>query len=80
MWRLVGEAAQVGVEAHSVFGVQQAAQGTTEIASQIGAVSTAAGETGAAATQVLGTASGLSHEADTLRLQVDSFVHAIREA
>jgi len=60
--------------------VQQAAGGTQEVADNIAGVSAAAGETGAAAQQVLGAATELSHQAERMRLEVASFVAAVRAA
>jgi len=60
--------------------VHQAAQGTSAIASNIEGVSRAAGDTGAAATQLLGVAGGLSKQADTLSNDVDSFLATVRAA
>jgi len=60
--------------------VQQAAQGTTEIAHNIEGVSRAAGDTGAAATQLLGAAGELSQQAETLRSDVDGFLANVRAA
>jgi methyl-accepting chemotaxis protein len=60
--------------------VQQAAQGTSEIARNIEGVTRAAGETGTAATQLLGAAGDLSHQAETLRGDVDGFLTNVRAA
>jgi methyl-accepting chemotaxis protein len=60
--------------------VHQAAQGTSAIATNIEGVSRAAGDTGAAATQLLGAAGGLSKQAETLRHDVDSFLANVRAA
>ena len=60
--------------------VHQAAQGTSAIASNIEGVSRAAGDTGAAATQLLGAAGGLSKQAETLRHDVDGFLANVRAA
>ena len=60
--------------------VQQAAQGTSEIARNIEGVTRAAGDTGAAATQLLGAAGDLSHQAETLRGDVDGFLANVRAA
>jgi methyl-accepting chemotaxis protein len=60
--------------------VQQAAQGTQDVSTNIGGVTQAAGETGAASTQVLGTASTLSRQADTLRSSVTQFLDGVRSA
>jgi methyl-accepting chemotaxis protein len=59
--------------------VHQAAQGTT-IATNIGGLSRAASETGAAATQVLAGAGELSRQSETLRRDVDTFVATVRAA
>jgi methyl-accepting chemotaxis protein len=58
--------------------VQQAAQGTTEVSSNITNVTEAAQQTGAAATQVLGSAGMLSRNGTLLRSQVDSFLKEVR--
>jgi methyl-accepting chemotaxis protein len=60
--------------------VQQAAAGTKEVSANIVGVTKAAGETGAAANQVNAAASELSHQAELLRGQVDTFVASIRTA
>ena len=60
--------------------VQQAALGTQEVANNIAGVSAAAGETGAAAHQVLGAATELSQQAERMRQDVATFVAAVRAA
>jgi len=60
--------------------VQQAAVGTQEVANNIAGVSAAAGETGAAAHQVLGAATELSQQAERMRQDVAGFVAAVRAA
>jgi methyl-accepting chemotaxis protein len=60
--------------------VHQASQGTKDIATNIEGVSRAAGETGAAATQVLNSASELSRHSETLRRDVDTFLATVRAA
>jgi methyl-accepting chemotaxis protein len=60
--------------------VNQAAQGTNAIATNIEGVSRAAGDTGAAATQLLGAAGELSRQAETLRHDVDGFLAGVRAA
>jgi methyl-accepting chemotaxis protein len=60
--------------------VQQAAQGTEQVALNIAGVSTAAGETGHAASQVLDSATELSQQAEHLRREVASFIGAVRAA
>jgi methyl-accepting chemotaxis protein len=51
-----------------------------EVSSNISGVTNAAGETGAAATQVLGAAGGLAREAERLRREVDTFLATVRAA
>jgi methyl-accepting chemotaxis protein len=58
--------------------VQQAAGGTTEVASNIGNVSQAAQDTGAAATQVLSSAGELARNGTLLKDQVESFLREVR--
>ncbi|TAL00051.1 MAG: HAMP domain-containing protein [Rhodospirillaceae bacterium] len=60
--------------------VQQAAQGTQDISSNIANVTQAAGHTASASSQVLGSASELSQQAENLRTQVDSFLGSLRAA
>jgi methyl-accepting chemotaxis protein len=60
--------------------VQQAAQGTSDVSSNIVHVSKAADETGAAASQVLGSARDLSKQSETLRSELDRFLGVIRAA
>jgi methyl-accepting chemotaxis protein len=60
--------------------VQQAAQGTKDISANIGGVTEAATETGAAATQVLNSASDLAKQAETLRSEVETFIATLRAA
>jgi len=60
--------------------VQQASAGTTEVSSNIGGVTQAASETGAAATQVLSASGELSKQSETLGSQVDAFIARIRAA
>jgi methyl-accepting chemotaxis protein len=60
--------------------VHQAAQGTTDMAGNIAGVSQAANDTGAAATQVLSSASTLSSHAESLRRDVDNFLATVRAA
>jgi len=60
--------------------VQQAAQGTGAIATNIGGVSRAATDTGAAASQVLAAAGELSKQSETLRRDVESFLANVRAA
>lgn len=60
--------------------VQQAARGTHEVNSNISGVNQAAAEAGSAAIQVLGSANGLSKEAEILRREVESFIATVRAA
>jgi methyl-accepting chemotaxis protein len=60
--------------------VQQAAAGTGEVSSNIGGVTQAATQTGASATQMLGAASELAQQAETLRGEVDRFLAQVRSA
>jgi len=60
--------------------VQQAAEGTRNVSSNIGGVNEAATRTGAAASQVLAAAGDLSKQAAMLRHQVDNFLNAVRAA
>jgi methyl-accepting chemotaxis protein len=60
--------------------VQQAAAGTSEISSNVTGVRQAAGDTGAAAQQVLTASSGLSKQSDLLRNHVESFLADIKAA
>jgi methyl-accepting chemotaxis protein len=60
--------------------VQQAAEGTGKVSTNIIGVNKAAGETGVAANQVLGSAEQLSSQTTALRAEVDRFVANIRAA
>jgi methyl-accepting chemotaxis protein len=60
--------------------VQKAAAGTGEISTNIGGVDQAARETGASAAKVLGAASALAGEVDTLSAEVSSFISGLRAA
>ena len=60
--------------------VQEAARGTGQVSSTIAGVNQAAGETGAAANQVLVAAEELGKQAGTLRVDVGSFLAKIRAA
>jgi methyl-accepting chemotaxis protein len=60
--------------------VQQASVGTTEVSGHIASVSQAAGETGAAAGEVLNSVHVLARLSDALRNDVDRFVSNIRAA
>jgi methyl-accepting chemotaxis protein len=59
---------------------QLAAGGTEEMAGNITGVSQAAGDTGAAATQVLGAAGELSRQSEQLRAEVDRFLADVKAA
>ena len=60
--------------------VQQAALGTGEISSNVTGVQQAAGDTGAAAHQVLEASNELSRQSETMRGQVESFLSNIKAA
>ena len=58
--------------------VDQAAEGTQDVTRNISGVTTAAEEAGQSANQVLIAAGELSHQSETLRKEVDSFITRIR--
>ena len=58
--------------------IQEAALVTRDVAQSITTVSTAVHDTSSAAGQMLGAADGLSHMADRMRTEVDTFLHVIR--
>jgi methyl-accepting chemotaxis protein len=60
--------------------VQQAATGSRDVAHNVAGVSAAAGQTGTAASEVLGSATELSSQAERLRREVGTFVAAVRAA
>lgn len=60
--------------------VQQAAQGTGDVSSNIVGVTEVAGKTGTAASQVLGSAGAFSQQADALRDEVERFLTTVRAA
>ena len=60
--------------------VQEAAQGTGQVSSNIVGVNQVAAETGAAADQVLASADELGKQAEILRGDVDGFLAKIRAA
>jgi methyl-accepting chemotaxis protein len=60
--------------------VQQTATATNDVALNIGGVSEAAGETGAAASQVLGSATDLANQAAELSTEVAAFITGLRAA
>ena len=60
--------------------VQQAALGTGEISSNVTGVQQAAGDTGAAAHQVLQASDELSRQSETMRAQVETFLNNVKAA
>jgi methyl-accepting chemotaxis protein len=60
--------------------VSQAATGTSEVASNINAVTQTIDSTGAAAKEMLGAAGQLSKQAEVLRHKVSGFLSAVRAA
>ncbi|WP_158284141.1 nitrate- and nitrite sensing domain-containing protein [Azospirillum sp. TSO22-1] len=60
--------------------VQQAAQGTEEVTNTVVQVNQIATQTGTAASQVLDASNQLFRQADTLRLEVETFLGRIRAA
>jgi methyl-accepting chemotaxis protein len=58
--------------------IQQAATGTQEVSSNITGVTQAAGDTGHAAGQMLAATGELAKQSETLRREVDSFLHDIK--
>ena len=60
--------------------VSGAAAGTDEVSSNIAGVTQASGEVGAAATQVLNSASGLSKQSERLKADVARFLDTVRAA
>jgi len=60
--------------------VQQTAAATNDVALNISGVSEAAGETGTAAGQVLGSATHLANQAAELTTEVDAFITGLRAA
>ena len=60
--------------------VQQAATGTFDVSANIAGVTAAAGNTGDAAAEVLGSARGMAQQAEMLRCEVDRFLAEIRAA
>jgi methyl-accepting chemotaxis protein len=60
--------------------VQQAAAGTSEISANVVGVQQAAGDTGAAAHQVLQASSELSKQSETMRGEVEAFLNNIKAA
>jgi methyl-accepting chemotaxis protein len=82
----IAAAITVAVEEHGAAAneiarnVQQAAQGTTQVASNIAKVDRGAAETGSASNHVLGSARTLSKESDTLKGEVEKFLATVRAA
>ena len=60
--------------------IQQAAEGTSRVAVNIGEVNKGATETGSASTKVLASAGELSNEGRKLKLEVDRFLTTVRAA
>jgi len=60
--------------------VQQAAEGTREIAGNIEGVSQAAEETGSASQRVLSSSQTMSQDASNLKMLVESFLAGVRAA
>ena len=60
--------------------VQQAAHGSSQVSENIGGVTQAVSETGAAASQVLSSSGELAKQSETLRREVDKFLAGIRAA
>ena len=60
--------------------VQQAAEGTVQVASNIAAVNRGASETGSASSQVLSSAKSLSNDSNRLKLEVSRFLNTVRAA
>ena len=60
--------------------VEQAAAGTSEVSSNITGVTQSAGESGAAAGQVLSAANELSEQSELLKTEVDKFMAQVRTA
>lgn len=60
--------------------VQLAAKGTGEVSDNISGITSSAGDTGAAAVQVLSSASELSRQSEKLRSEVDRFLATVNAA
>lgn len=60
--------------------IDQAAQGTKQVASNIADVNLGAAKTGSASTQVLASAKSLSRDSDHLRTEVEKFLRIVRAA
>jgi methyl-accepting chemotaxis protein len=63
-----------------VRNVSQAAMGTGQVTANVASVANAAEETGAAASQVLASASALSQQSDHLGTEVARFLATVRAA
>ena len=63
-----------------VRNVGQASTGTSEVTNNIAGVASAAEETGAAASQVLHSASDLSQQAERLNTEMSRFLATVRAA
>ncbi|MBK5920082.1 hypothetical protein CCR80_03385 [Rhodothalassium salexigens] len=59
--------------------IQQASAGTSEVSATIVSVTQSADANGASAGQVLSASQDLSHQADTLRQKVETFLKAVRD-
>ena len=60
--------------------IQQASAGTSEVSNNIAGVNQAAGQTGAAATQILASSGELAQQAEVLQHEVGKFLAAVRAA
>jgi methyl-accepting chemotaxis protein len=60
--------------------VQQAAEGTTQVSSNIADVQRGASETGSASSQVHSAAQTLSRDSTRLKLEVGKFLSSVRAA
>ena len=60
--------------------MQQAAQGTQQVSSNISDVERGAGETGSASAQVLSAAQMLSGDSNRLKIEVTEFLQSVRAA
>ena len=60
--------------------IQQAAQGTTQVASNISEVSGGAAKTGTGAADVLSSAKSLAEQSGRLKTEVDRFLATVRAA
>ena len=60
--------------------IQNAAQGTSDVSSNIADVQRGAGETGAASAQVHSSAKSLSRDSNRLKLEVEKFLDSVRAA